>query len=160
MSLLLRVRINDEEFVVAGESSLGVLSAHVTAVGRLGPESKASRDARHPGPAVDLSVGGMTHRGDRRKDEHLRWGKRMRLVPGDVVSIEVLEGDNPQPPTGRHAANTSSSHGVGARRRWQKARELYFWMRSRFEWPAERKSERFRRENIKARRAERGWWRS
>lgn len=156
MSILLRVLVNGEEFVVAGEASLSVLSAHVSAVGKLGPESHGTR--RHPDlPAnIDLSVGGLTNRGDRRKDEHLRWGKRLPLEPGDTVVIEVLEGEPSQAASGRSAADTSSSHGLTARRRWLNARSLYFRLRARFGTRAEKQDARFRRHVIKTTRADRG----
>ena len=156
MSILLRVLVNGEEFVVAGEASLSVLSAHVSAVGKLGPESHGTRRASDPAPSIDLSVGGLTSRGDRRKDEHLRWGKRLPLEPGDIVVIEILEGEPSQPATSRSAADTSSSHGLTARRRWLNARSLYFRLRARFGTRAEKQDARVRRHVIKTMREERG----
>jgi hypothetical protein len=156
MSIILRVLVNGEEFVVAGEASLSVLGAHVSATGKLGPDSQGTWHPRRPGPNIDLSVGGLTSRGDRRKDEHLRWGPRLPLEPGDTVTIEVLDSGDFQPPTNRHAADTSSSHGLTARLRWLNARSLYFRLRERFGSRAEKQDARYRRHIIKSMRAERG----
>jgi hypothetical protein len=156
MTIALRVVVNGEEFVIAGEASMSVLSAHVTAVGRLGPESQGARHPRRPEPDIDLSVGGLTSRGDRRKDEHLRWGKRLPLEPGDTIVIEVLETENFQSPTSRHSADTSSSHGTTARQRWANAKSLYFRLRERFGTRAEKQDARYRRHIIKTMRSERG----
>jgi hypothetical protein len=128
-SILLRVCVNGEEFVVAGEASMCVLSAHVSAVGKLGPESAGTR--RSSGPEIDLK-------------------------PGDTVVIEVLEGEPSQPATSRSAADTSTSHGLNARRRWLNARSLYFRLMERFGSRAEKQDARFRRHIIKSMRAERG----
>jgi hypothetical protein len=42
---------------------------------------------------TSISVSVVSSRGDRRKDEHLRWGKRLQLSAGDVVTIEVLDAN-------------------------------------------------------------------
>jgi hypothetical protein len=155
MTIVLRVAVNGEEFTVAGEASMSVLSAQVTAVGRLGPKSEGVRNPRKPDPNIDLSVGGMTSRGDRRKDEHLRWGRRLPLEPGDTVTIEVLESEDYEVPSSRYPADTSESHGISARRRWTDARSLYFRLRNRFGGHADRQEARFRRHIIKSARNER-----
>lgn len=155
-SILLRVCVNGEEFVVAGEASMSVLSARVAAVGKLGPDSRGALRRTGTSAEIDLSVSGLTDRGDRRRDEHLRWGRRLPLEPGDTVVIEVLEGEPSQPATSRSAADTSSSHGLNARRRWLNARSLYFRLRERFGNRAEKQDARFRRHVIKSMRAERG----
>jgi hypothetical protein len=111
----------------------------------LGPESKGTRHPRDQAANIDLSVSGLTSRGDRRKDEHLRWGKRLSLKPGDVVKVEVLDAGHPEPPFGSSPANTSSTHGIGARRKWQNAMHLYFRLRERFASRAKKQSLRERR---------------
>ena len=155
MTIILRVLVNGEEFVLAGEESMGVLSAHVTAVGKLGPSAVTSGGRRGADCSIDLSVGGMTSRGDRRKDEHLRWGPRLPIEPGDTVVIEVLDSGEFQSPSSRYKADTSSSHGLTARRRWEEAKSLYFRLRSRFGSRSERAAARFQRHIIKSMRSER-----
>lgn len=149
MTIVLRVVVNGEEFVLAGEESMGVLSVHVTAVGKLGPKSESNGGRRGADSHIDLSVGGMTSRGDRRKDEHLRWGPRLPLEPGDTVRIEVLDTSDFQSPTSRYKTDTSSSHGLTARRRWEEARSLYFRLRDRFGSRSEKEAARFHRQIIK-----------
>ncbi len=153
MTIVLRVVVNGEEFVLAGEESMGVLSAHVTAVGKLGPKAEGAAGRRGTDASIDLSVGGMTSRGDKRKDEHLRWGPRLPLEPGDTVTIEVLESSDFQAPSSRYKTDTSSSHGLTARRRWEEAKSLYFRLRSRFGVRSEKSASRFRRHIIKGIRA-------
>jgi hypothetical protein len=153
MTIVLRVVVNGEPYVLAGEESMSVLSAHVTAVGRLGPKAEGPRRG---GPDIHVSVGGLTDRGDRRKDEHLRWGKRLSLKPGDTVSIEVLESEDLHAPTSRSPADTSSTHGFGARKRWRSAKNLYFRLRERFGAREERQEARYGRSVIKEMRKERG----
>ncbi len=155
MTIVLRVLVNGEEFVLAGEESMGVLSAHVTAVGKLGPKAEGSGGRRGADSNIDLGVGGMTSRGDKRKDEHLRWGPRLPLEPGDTVTIEVLDSNDFQNPTSRYKTDTSSSYGFAARRRWEEAKSLYFRLRSRFGSRSEREAARFRRHVIKGMRSKR-----
>jgi hypothetical protein len=155
MTIVLRVVVNGEEFVVAGEDSMGVLSAHVSAVGKLGPKSESTGGRGGADSHIDLSIGGMTSRGDRRKDEHLRWGPRLPLEPGDTVTIEVLDSADFQSPTSRYKTDTSSSHGFTARRRWEEAKSLYFQLRNRFGSRSEKEAARFRRHIIKGIRGER-----
>ena len=149
MTIVLRVVVNGEEFVLAGEESMGVLSAHVTAVGKLGPKSKSTGGRRGADSHIDLSVGGMTSRGDKRQDEHLRWGPRLPLEPGDSVTIEVLDSTEFQSPTSKYKTDTSSSHGLTARRRWEEAKSLYYRLRNRFGSRSEKETARFRRHIIK-----------
>jgi hypothetical protein len=151
MTIVLKVVVNGEQFTLAGEASMGVLSAHVTALGRLGPESQSNRRSPSDDPDIDLSVGGLTGRGDRRKDEHLRWGTRLSLKPGDKVEITVLDSDTFDLPTSRYPAKSNASYGAAARKRWFEARSLYFRFKDKFGGQAEKETSRFKRHVIKSR---------
>ena len=150
MTVIFKVLVNGEPFVVAGEASMSVLSAHVTAVGRLGPESEGTKYRATGEPDIDLSVGGLTSRRNRQRDEHLRWGDRLSLKLGDQVTITVSEGEDLQSPTSRHPAGKTTGSGVSARRRWIEARSLYFRNKARFETRSERKPPRLPRHVVKS----------
>jgi hypothetical protein len=86
--LALRVTINDEKTIVAGAEDLSVLSAIVTLTGKLGTK------AVDPGvgkPDMFLHLGGLTARGRRRRDEHLRWTPHLKLKIGDTVRVELVK---------------------------------------------------------------------
>src|SRR3989442_2193201 len=89
---MLKLMVNDERFAVAGKESLSVLTAHVTASGKLGSESHGIRRSPTDAADVSLSVHGLTNRGGRERDEHMNWGKRLVLHVGDEVRIVVRDG--------------------------------------------------------------------
>jgi hypothetical protein len=84
----LRVTKNDEKTVVAGAEDLSVLSAMVTLTGKLGAKAV---DPGRGKPDMFMRVGGLTARGKRRKDEHLRWTPHVKLKVGDRVLIELTK---------------------------------------------------------------------
>jgi hypothetical protein len=86
--LALRVTINDEKTIVAGSEDLSVLSAMVTLTGKLGA---TTRDPGVGKPDMFLHVGGLTARGKRRRDEHLRWTRHLELKVGDTVLVELIK---------------------------------------------------------------------
>lgn len=62
VALMLEVHVNGERFAVAGEESLSVLSAYVTACGKLGTESHGVRHSTDYPADISLSVSGLTNR--------------------------------------------------------------------------------------------------
>jgi hypothetical protein len=132
MAVILEVSVNGEQFAVAGEESLSVLSTHVTAVGKLGAESSGVKKRLDGGIEIDLSVGGLTNRGNRRRDEHLNWGSRRALKMGDEVRIVVREGVDYAPATGRHATRDVPQSPRSARKRFMEAKSLYFRLRRKY----------------------------
>ena len=149
MTLVLEVHVNGERFVLAGENSMSVLSAHVTAIGKLGPESDGVKRRTTGEVDIDMRVGGLTSRGGRKKDEHLQWGPRLSLKPGDMVTIKVLESETFDLPSDRSPADGGSRHSAAARARWMEARSLYFRNRPKFGRRAEKQDARFRRQAMK-----------
>ena len=91
----LRVRLNDEEPVIGGADDLGVINAHVTGVGMLGPLSIPAR------PREDQEffyhLGGLTARETGVENEHVNWVKLRHLKVGDKVTIEIIETDSANP---------------------------------------------------------------
>jgi hypothetical protein len=85
------VRLNGKRMCIAGAEDLAVLSAHVSAVGRLGVKSVWARPDEDTVPHVFYSDHGLTARPNPKKNVHLRWKSISALVVGDVVEIKVLE---------------------------------------------------------------------
>jgi hypothetical protein len=82
---------NGKNICTAGADDLAVLSAIVSAVGKLGIETVRARG----GPPVELrySVGGLTSRPNPKKDVHLYWKSATPLRIGDVVQVRIIETD-------------------------------------------------------------------
>ena len=99
--LALLVTINDEKTVVAGAEDLSVLSAIVTLAGKLGTKTK---DPGRGKPDMHLHVGGLTSRGRRRKDEHLRWTRHLKLEVGDRVAVQLIRTTRSDRPVHRTPA--------------------------------------------------------
>jgi hypothetical protein len=79
--------IGTQRFTNAGHEALAVLTAHVTASGKLGKESQGTR---HQGKdfEVTLHVGGLTSVAERQRDQHLRWGHdHLRDIPDVRVRL-------------------------------------------------------------------------
>lgn len=148
MAIVLEVWVNGERKALAGEQSLSVLGAHVSAVGKLGSESLGTKRRIEGDADLDVYVGGLTRRGRGRMDEHLRWGPRLKLKPGDEVTIRVLQSEVFDPPTERYPSERVPGS-AAARKRWLDARSLYLRLRPRFEPAAERRDARRRRRYMK-----------
>ena len=97
------VRINGRKICVAGAGDLSVLTAGVTAVGKLGPRTKPPRpdDVTND---IHLRVGGLTGRADASRDVHLDWTSFRELSVGDVVQIKVLDVAKADRPRSRSPA--------------------------------------------------------
>jgi hypothetical protein len=101
------VRINGKMICVAGAGDLAVLTACITAVGKLGPRTKPLRpdDVTND---IHLRVGGLTARADESRDVHLDWTGLRELSPGDVVQIKVLDMAKADHPRSRRPAKRQS----------------------------------------------------
>lgn len=133
MSLILEVSINGKLFTVAGEESLCVLGAHVSAGGKLGDASHGTRHTVDSRGEVTLSVSGLTSRGKGVRDEHLNWGPRHTLAVGDTVTIRVAEGSEFDVPSRRSPVQDYPHSSLSARKRFIDAKSLYFRLRGRFD---------------------------
>jgi hypothetical protein len=83
--IAIEVRLNGKYVCVAGADDLALLSAHVTAVGKLGKKTFREKTADIP-----FYVGGLTGRRDSKKDVHLKWKVAPLLKVGDVVQFKIL----------------------------------------------------------------------
>ena len=145
MALVLDVLVNGEKFAVAGEESLSVLSAYVTACGKLGAKSHGVRHAVDNAADISLSVSGLTNRGRRERDEHMNWGPRLALRVGDEVRIVVRSGDNYESASRRTPVQDYPSSSLSARKRFVDAKSLYFRLRGRYGTWAVKKEKQWRR---------------
>ena len=84
------VRVNGKRICIAGAEDLAVLTAHVTASGKLGAKTMPARSDDTKGE-VFYSVGGLTARPDPNNDVQVRWKSISPLRVGDVVQVKVLE---------------------------------------------------------------------
>ena len=89
--IALEVTLNGKKVCIAGADDLGVLSATLSACGKLGLKTVAAR----PEEACDLfySVGGLTSRLDPKKDVHLNWKSIAPLKVGDTIQVRIIETD-------------------------------------------------------------------
>jgi len=96
LMITFELALNGESLGIAGSNDLSVLTAIVSAVGKLGPDSGGAhqREHRHD---IEFTVGGLTSRTDGTPDEHLDWIKRT-LKTGDVVTVRVVEANTADAP--------------------------------------------------------------
>ena len=126
--ILFKVSLNGKELCTAGAEDLGVLSAILSASGKLGSNT-AAHDGREPD--IYFRVGGLTSRADG-KDEHPNWVDFIDLKPGDSVNIEVKEADQADNPV---SANPHCKERAREKQReeWEYAKEYYFQFKEEFE---------------------------
>jgi hypothetical protein len=92
------IELNGEPLGTAGADDLSVLTAIVSAVGKLGPNSTGAHQ-RENHYDIELTVGGLTSRAGDASDEHLDWVKR-NLKPGDVITVRLVEAERGDTPIG------------------------------------------------------------
>jgi len=98
---------------------LSVLSAIVTLTGKLGSRTV---DPGRGKPDMFLHLGGMTSRGGRRRDEHLRWTPHVKLGVGDRVLVELVKA----------AKSTKIVDRSRAERKPAAEREYYFHIKKQY----------------------------
>jgi hypothetical protein len=84
------VSLNGKRICIAGADDLGVLSAIISACGKLGKKTVPARPDETSGN-VHYSIGGLTSRRDPKKNVHVRWKSVAPLKIGDVVQVRVVE---------------------------------------------------------------------
>jgi len=81
---------NGKHVCTAGADDLTVLSAIITAHGKLGKKTVPARPDDLQGE-IYYSVGGLTRRKDPKKDVHMDWRSLSKLKIGDIIQVKVLE---------------------------------------------------------------------
>lgn len=125
--IVFEIELNGEALGRAGAEDLSVLTAIITAVGKLGPQSQGSVEHEtnyHTG----LSVGGLTARSNPAEDEHLEWLKR-QLGPGDIVTVKIMESPSADSPTSSKPARTEDVF----KQQFESAKQFYLENRDKFD---------------------------
>jgi hypothetical protein len=94
--IVFEIELNGESLGTAGANDLSVLTAIVSAVGKLGPDSTGAHRREHHYD-IELTVGGLTSRAEGSPNEHLDWIKRA-LKTGDVITVRLVEAEAGDPP--------------------------------------------------------------
>src|SRR6478752_5568900 len=87
------VILNGKRICTAGAEDLYVLTADMTAAGKLGKKTvyEGLPDDTLPEVQLHYSVGGLTRRRNPEKDVHLTWKSVRRLRVGDSLEVRVVE---------------------------------------------------------------------
>lgn len=101
--IALEVNLNGNRVCLAGAEDLAVLSAHVTACGKLGSKTVTARPDETSGE-IHYSVHGLTARPDPSTDVHVNWKSVEHLQVGDVVAVRIVETAAPDRPRSRKKA--------------------------------------------------------
>jgi hypothetical protein len=124
----LSVRVNDQPAVVAGADDLGVLSAILSCVGKLGPASvRLNSDETQD---FTFRLGGLTSRPEGSVDEHLTWLSLKALKVGDTVIVEIIETEHPDP---IDRAEEAEKRKTDERAYFEHCKQSYFEMRKKYE---------------------------
>ena len=87
------VILNGKRICIAGAEDLCVLTANMTATGKLGKKTvyEGLPDDTVPEVHLHYSIGGLTRRRNPDKDVHLSWKSVRRLRVGDSLEVRVVE---------------------------------------------------------------------
>ena len=121
------IKLNRQSLGTAGADDLSVLTAIVSAVGKLGPTSQGARQ-RETDYHIELRVGGLTSRSENLSDEHLDWIEQT-LKPGDVVTVTVLDAASVDVPTRSQPARTDADY----KQQFEWAKKFYLENRDKFD---------------------------
>jgi hypothetical protein len=131
MMLAFEIQVNGKRVAIAGAEDLAVLSAIVSATGRLGPKTNEHRRARRM-PDIWLHGGGLTARPAGIPDEHLNWVQHRTLRVGDRVSIRVIRVTRAHNPVSSSPASDKSPSS-GGRAFFNAVKAQYLKLRKRYE---------------------------
>jgi hypothetical protein len=124
--IVFEVSINGQAVCRAGAEDLSVITAIVSAVGKLGDLSRGAV-GRESSIDLEFRVGGLTAKTSG-ADNSVEWVQR-NLQTGDVVTIIVLGDGIPDEPTRSHPARSDSDD--GEKFRW--AKWAYFELRDKYD---------------------------
>jgi catechol 2,3-dioxygenase-like lactoylglutathione lyase family enzyme len=122
------IEINRELVTIAGAPEMNVLSAILTAVGKLGAQSAGTRDEPDT-RSIELDVGGMTSPSNGSEEESVKWVAR-ELSVGDEVVIRIRESNDAHEPVERRSAEVAATV---ERAMFKHARATYLRLRKKYE---------------------------
>lgn len=126
--LAFQIFINGRKVSVAGAEDLGVLSAIVSAIGKLG-KNASNRKKNRKDFNVWLTVGGLACRKKKSQDEYLQWVKQKKIKIGDRIEIRVCKTNKAEP----FIANNPKSLEQQEWYQYKTAKSQYFKLRKKFE---------------------------
>jgi hypothetical protein len=129
--LAIEVEFNGKRLTVAGAKDLSVLTAYVSAVGLLGPETVEFRPTGGGATDLHLRVGGLTSRGSM-PDQHLNWIDKLKVQPGDTVIFRVVEVEQTDPPIESSPA-TRKTASANERAYFKEVKKQYLRLRKKYE---------------------------
>src|SRR6266478_2677532 len=112
--IALEISRNGKRVCVAGGEDLAVLTANLTAVGKLGRKTVRARlnGARE---GIHLTVHAFTARPSADKDAILRWKPAVPLRVGDAILVTILETRTVDRPTSSQRAHHRPGEQAGSR---------------------------------------------
>ena len=129
--IAIEVVLNNKKISTAGAEDLCVLSAIMSAGGKLGRESHGTRDEKNE---FDLSlwVGGLTARGEGTDDDHLNWIERRPISLGDTVTLKFVESSRSDDAVNAKTAGGNTKE-MNEQRMFEMAKETYLKLKDKFE---------------------------
>jgi hypothetical protein len=121
-----KVTVNNQSPVVGGTEDLGVLTAILTATGKLGSKSVPMRGDESRD--FTFRLGGLTSRPKGEPNEHLVWLVADELKLGDVVTVEIVEAGSASP-----VINKEEEQHDYERDHFDRCKRVYLELRSKYE---------------------------
>ncbi|WP_295995607.1 hypothetical protein [Rugamonas sp.] len=123
-----RIKINDEEPIVAGSEDLGVLNAIINCIRR-------PKDFTRGGSDLDdgqlfFTVGGLSRRNQDALEEYLYWVPDKSLNVNDIISIEVIETSTADPVVETKEVRTRP---YDEREKFEECKRIYLELREKYE---------------------------
>ncbi len=125
--LAFQIFINGRKVTIAGADDLVVLSAIVSAVGKLGKKTSSLKHRK--GYNIGLNVGGLTSRNKKPLEELLDWVPQKKLKIGDRIEIRVCKTTN----VDIHVKKTPVNMEQKDRRHFKTVKSEYLKLRKKFE---------------------------
>ena len=126
--------LNGERVSTAGAEDLSVLSQTLSAVGKLGAESRGTQQSR-AGFEIQLNLGGLTSRSSEPSNVHLDWYNG-RISVGAEITVRISEGDKadePLTPEPEAIERARVRNEELEKRRFEDAKRYYFENKERYE---------------------------
>ncbi|MCP4640241.1 MAG: hypothetical protein GY851_07415 [bacterium] len=133
--IVFEVSLNGKLLARVGQEDVSVLSAIVSAAGALGPASTGTI-AGQTEQELHLHAGGLSCEKDGMEGVHLNWVEEALSI-GDEITVRLVDSekaDEPKPHWSREQfAASKKTHGGRQRDYYERAKEVYFMLRDKYE---------------------------
>ena len=133
--IIFDVSLNGKPLKRSGKSDLTVMSAIVSAVGVLGPDSIGVK--HKPGLCeIDFHLGGLTSATEEGKGVHLNWLPKTFINVGDELTIRILDEENPDShivAKEKQIEKYKREIEKENQKRYEEAKRVYFELREKYE---------------------------